>query len=118
MATPQCRFVQGDPLMIPYTNSAAVVGGDVVIVNDRTLISHMDFAANALGGYGWDGGEYAAAAASGTTFAIGDTVWWDDTANQAVASATNNAMLGIVTRAKASGELVVYFEHLQNAPVV
>ena len=52
-------------------------------------------------------GVFLVAKASGTVFAIGDSVDWDDTANEAVAAGTGDFYLGMCNETGASGETEV-----------
>lgn len=48
------------------------------------------------------------ASASGTTFAVGATVGWDDTNNLAVTGGTGDFDIGKATKAKTSGQTTVW----------
>lgn len=52
-------------------------------------------------------GRYEVASASATTFAAGVTVGWNDGTNLAVAAGTGTFDIGIASKAKIAGELVV-----------
>jgi predicted RecA/RadA family phage recombinase len=64
-------------------------------------------------------GAYDILSASGTTFAAGALVEWNDTTKLAVASGAGDFVLGMAGKAKVSGELVVrvILNHTPLAPV-
>lgn len=99
----QAIFVNGNPIMVPYTPSGAVSSGDVIVEGARVYIAHQDIAANALGSVAAGGGVYDFLATSGDEVAMGDDVYWDDSSNVAEESATSNNLIGQCVLAKASG---------------
>lgn len=110
----QARFIKGNYQTIDYTPVADVSAGDVIIDGDLTLIAHNDIAAGELGALAIDGGVYEAVkdGTSGPVFALGDWLYWDDSNNEAVASATSNAILGPAVEAAGTSDAAVRFLHV------
>lgn len=110
---PQAQLVSGDPETIPYTHSGAVSAGDILVVNDLTLIAQHDYAANEKGEWGINGGVYEILkdGSSGPTFSFGDWLYWDDSNNEAVASATSNAILGPAVAGAGASDATVRVLH-------
>lgn len=107
----QAIFVSGTPNMVPYTPSGAVTAGDVIVEGSRVYIAHHDIAAEALGSVASGGGIYDFLATSGDEIAMGDPVYWDDSANVAEESATSNQLIGSAVKAKIDGETTVRVQH-------
>lgn len=86
-------FYHGSPLMVDHTPGSAVAAGDVIVVGEVPFVAHVAIAANVKGAVAAGGGVY-----SGTTDGSLDTggalVYWDDTENEFVASATGNKHFG------------------------
>lgn len=93
---------------VDYTPAAAKTAGDPILLPDgRVGVPANDIAANALGALRVSG-LFRASAASGTTFAKGDEVYWDASAGLAVAKALTldpaaDFRLGVAAAAKVSG---------------
>lgn len=98
-----------------YTPSAAVVAGEIVTLPDgRAGVVKSALAASAKGAV-YTKGNFDVKAPTGTTFSIGDPVYWDHSAATAiiataaagVAATAADLYLGRAAAAKASGVLVV-----------
>lgn len=103
----QAVFKHGTPRMVDYTPGSATQGGDVVVVGDLPLIAHRDIAANEQGALAAGGGVYECTA--GEAIAAGKKVWWDDTNNKLVETATGNKVFGYLvdgSSAAADGDKV------------
>lgn len=107
----QAVFVRGERHIIPYTASGAKSAGEVIVENSLCLIVVNDIADGATGSVAIGGGEYDFLATSGDTVDRFDTLYWDDTGNNAEESATSNTKLGYCTVAKASGETTIRAFH-------
>lgn len=86
---PAVNLYHGSPLYVDHTPSGALSAGDVVEVNDFTLIVHSDIAASSLGAVAARGGVYKATA--GEAITAGDKVYWDDAAGKVVVTASAGA---------------------------
>lgn len=102
---PQAKFVYpGDE--IHFTAGAAYSAGDVVsIAGLAGVIEGLSNVASGDPATARVKGVFDVASASGTTFALGAAVQWDDTNNLAVA--TGDFALGKAAKAKVSGETTV-----------
>lgn len=113
----QAKFIKGDPIMQDYTPSGAVSAGDIIVEGDVTLIAHLDIASGALGSVAAGGGEYEVLkdGTSGPVFSQGDKLYWDDSGNEAVASATSNTPLGFAAADAGTSDATVRVIHAPNA---
>lgn len=106
MAT-QATYVKGDSI-ITVTASGTLASGDVVQLADgRAAV--VGGLTGVVSGEKYEAiveGQFLVASASGTTFSLGVPVYWDDSANLAVATQTG-WYLGRASKAKVSGELTV-----------
>lgn len=107
----QAIFVQGNPIMVPYTPSGAITAGDVIVEGSRVYIAHQDIAANVLGSVAAGGGVYDFLATSGDTIAMGDPVYWNDSGNVAEEETSGNTLIGAACLAKGSGTGTVRAVH-------
>lgn len=107
----QARFVSGNYNTIPYTPSGAVSAGDVVVEGDLVLIAHNDIAAGVQGAMACGGGVYEVTKTSGTTPALGDEAYWDDSNNQIEDTTTSNTIFGYFAALGVSGETTVRVLH-------
>jgi predicted RecA/RadA family phage recombinase len=110
----QATFWHGNPIMVDYTPGSAVTAGDVVIIGDSAFIAHDDIAANTLGAVASFGGIYAVIA--GEAIATGKKVYWADSSNKVVETATGNKLFGMVvpaSSAAADGD-TVYVLHMPD----
>ena len=99
---------RGDGKTFKFTLAAAQNGGDIIQAAGTVGVV-AGSAAHAIGDEVTveREGEYDVASASGTTFAIGVTVGWDDTAKLAVAGGAGDFDIGEAVKAKVAGETVV-----------
>jgi len=105
------QFVSGYPIKEDYTPaSVAVNAGDVVPNGQEMGIAHVDIAVGVLGALSMGGGVYRGPKASGA-IGKGVKVYWDQTNNVVTTTSTNNAQLGICSKAAASGDTTVEFLH-------
>ena len=114
MADPEARLIENSDT-VEFTAGAALASGELLQHTDgRALVvqgSGDGFASGALA-TGAVRGKFALASASGTTFSIGDSVYWDVSATQAVgpaltADGSADFYAGVATKAKTSGQTVV-----------
>lgn len=110
----EANFVHGDPLMVDYTPSSAVVAGEVIPSGTRCLIVHSDTAADVLGAVAAGGGVYDVAKATGTGIATDVKVYWDNSNSVATATASGNTLLGVTVAAAASADEIVRVQHLAS----
>ena len=90
----QAKFVMGTPFMLDYTPVGAVVGGDVVVINNVALVLHRDIAASKLGAIAGGNGVYEVTADG--AIAELDKVYWDDSANKVIKNGTARPVFGYV----------------------
>lgn len=99
----QARLSRGNPYcVLEYTPVGAVLGGTVVVVGDRALITHRDIAAGKRGGLAAGGAVYEVTADA--AIAAGKKVYWDDTANKVTETAAGNAKFGFVAPDSSSAD--------------
>lgn len=106
---PQATFIQ-DGAAVDYTPGADVPAGNVVVLSDLIGVAVRPIGANTLGALAVEGVfEFAKAAGSGVTFAIGAKVYWDDTNNLAVATdgSGTHKQIGKAVAAAADGHASV-----------
>jgi predicted RecA/RadA family phage recombinase len=105
---PEASFVH-ETGAIDYTPAAATDAG-VVFLHPMGMAAVVlaELAANELGTAATEG-QFDLASASGTVFAAGEAVWWDDTNNLAVVSGASTAsfLAGRAAVAKVSGQTTV-----------
>lgn len=93
-----------------YTPGSASAAGEVIQLSDqRAAIVVSELEASQLGAVATQG-IYDVLAATGVTFVVGETVFWDASANTAINSADAalaDFAIGTAVAAKVSGELVV-----------
>lgn len=113
----EARMVHGHALlMLDYTPTAAVLGGAVVLIGNRPLITHRDIAANKLGALAAKGGVYEAKAegAMGTVVDGGPRVFWNFTTKRLSLSGGANNQIGYLVPGQVAvnnGDFVC-FEHV------
>lgn len=113
----QARFVKGNVETIRQESASAISAGDVLANGNGVAISHADFkAADDQGNFtselAIDGGQYdfAKDASSGPVFAVGDNVFWDDSANEAVTA--GSLYVGKCTVAAGASDATVRAHHI------
>jgi predicted RecA/RadA family phage recombinase len=101
--------------MVDYTPGSAVTAGDVVVVGEVPYVCHTDIAANKLGAMAAGGGVYSAIS-DGSLDTGGALVYWDDTENEFVASATGNKHFGytLPSQGAVADQAVVHAVHSPN----
>lgn len=103
----QAVFIQ-EGASIDYTPAADVTAGEVVVQGDLVDVAKQPIAANHLGALAVQGVfDFAKATGGGTALAAGATVYWDDTANVATATAAGNKLLGKVVKAAGDDDALV-----------
>lgn len=109
---PQARFIEGSVEMMDHTPGSAVTAGDVVAYGNGVAIAHTDIEASRLGALAIDGGQYdfTKDGTSGPVFAVGDGVFWDDTANEAVTAGA--LYIGKCTKAAGASDATVRVHHI------
>lgn len=104
------RFVNGCPLKVPYIPGSAVVTGAVVVIGDVAFVADNAIEANAAGVLSVGGGIYKMT--SGEAIAAGKKVYWNDTTNKLVETATTGKAFGIMcpgeSAAGADEEVLVF----------
>lgn len=98
------NYIQpGDTL--PVAAPAAVLSGAGVLVGSLFGVA----ATNAESGATVQiktMGVFDLTSATGTAWAVGDKIYWDDTNKRTTKTATNNTLIGVAVAAKASGDAV------------
>jgi predicted RecA/RadA family phage recombinase len=93
---------------IDYTPTADVAAGDVVVQGDLVGVAKQPIKANQLGALAVEGVfDFAKVTGVGTALAAGATVYWDDAANVATATAAGNKQIGKVVKAAADADATV-----------
>ena len=93
---------------IDYTPAADVAAGEVVVQGDLVGVAKLDIKANKLGALAVEGVfDFAKATGVGTALAAGTTVYWDDAANVATATAVGNKQIGKSVRAAGDNDTTV-----------
>lgn len=91
----QAKFISGEPRMVPHTPSGAdVAAGQVVAIGDGVFIAHRKIVDGELGALAAFGGVYEVTA--GEAIAQGKKVYWDDSGDKVVETATTGKLAGIV----------------------
>jgi len=104
---PQAVFIQ-EGASIDHTPAADVAAGEVVVQGDLVGVAKQPIPANQLGALAVQGVfDVAKATGAGTSLAAGTTVYWDDAANVATATAAGNKLLGKVVKAAGDDDAVV-----------
>jgi len=102
---PQGTFVcDGDA--VDYTPGTDVPAGEVVVQGDLVGVARSPLAANQPGALQVRG-VFDFAKAAGVAFTAGQTLYWDDAANVATATAAGNKLLGKAVRAAALTDATV-----------
>ena len=101
------RYIQ-EGKNVDYTPSSAVTAGDVIVQGSLVGVAKLDIAANRQGALAVEGVfDFPKATGAGSGIAVGITVYWDATAHQATATATNNTLLGKTVKAAADADASV-----------
>lgn len=111
---------QGTPVnMSDYTPSGAdVSAGEVVVIGDVPFVAHNDITDGELGALATGGGEYSMTA--GAAIAVGEVVYFNDTANKVNNSAgatIGDKMFGFMAPSSAAAAAdgdTVYIQHAPN----
>lgn len=100
----QATLKHGEGRMVDYTPSgAAVSAGDVVVVGDIPFVAHSPIADGDLGALSAGGCVYLMTA--GEAISAGKKVYWDDSNNKVVETATTGKHFGyVVPSDSASGD--------------
>jgi len=115
MAANEVTYRYGTVQTVHHTPGSAVDGGSVIVIGDIPHIAHRDIAANEKGALAISGGVYDMTA--GEAIAAGKKVWWDNTNNKVVETATGNKVMGYLTddtSASADGD-TVRVRHMPDA---
>ena len=86
---------------IDYTPGSAVAAGDVIVVGNLVAVAKLDIPANTLGALSVVG-VYDVEKAEAAVFAIGDNVYFDNSAKVATDVATGNKYMGRAIAAAAA----------------
>lgn len=97
---------------VQITAGAALNGGEIQQLADGRACVRAGLADSASGDLVtfYTSGVFDVKAASGTTFAAGETVWWDESAEAAIgvgSAAAGDFPIGVAVKAKVSGETAV-----------
>ncbi len=93
---------------IDYTPGADVAAGDVVVQSDLVGVAKQPIKANQPGALAVEGVfDFAKATGGGSALAAGATVYWDDTANVATATATGNKLIGKIVKSASDTDTTV-----------
>lgn len=93
-----------------YTADANRTAGEIIQLADGRAGFVKTDLLNGEKGAVWTHGIFEVQAESATTFSVGETVWWDASANYAINQSNANYddfPIGVAVAAKASGEFVV-----------
>lgn len=96
-------YLYGDVTKVDYTPGSAVSAGDVIVSGDCCLVAHLDIASGDLGAVTLHGGVYTVPKATGEVWAIGDSVYYDESAENLTKTATDNVLFGRAAAAAISG---------------
>lgn len=99
-----------------YSATALAVGALAILATVGVGVTLESIAAGGTGTVAI-AGRFDAASASGTTFSVGDPVYWDSSTTLAVKTSTS-IYLGLATKAKVSGETRVEVDLNVQPPVV
>lgn len=91
---------------IDFVLTANVAVGDVIVVGNRIGIALTAGSTGDTIAVKVDG-VWTMAAVTGTAFVVGDTLYWDDTANNLTKTATSNTLVGVALEAKDSAAATV-----------
>ncbi|MDM0003896.1 DUF2190 family protein [Variovorax sp. J22G73] len=98
------NYVQpGD--MVTFIAAAAILGGAGVLIGSLFGVSAGSYAAGAEG-EAKTTGVFDLTAAAAATGAVGAKAYWDDTAKNVTATATNNTLIGVFVLAKTNGPVI------------
>lgn len=100
-------FVQEDGSW-PYTPTAAVAAGDVILLVDGVAVASRPIAANALGAVAVEGVFSMPKAAE--ALSLGAVVYWNTTNNNITATSAGGKRAGKVAKAAASGDATVWVD--------
>jgi len=100
------NLVQQSGRNITVTAPYAVNGGDGCLVGSLFGIASNTVAIGAQVPID-TGGVYAITKTAGQTFAQGAKVYWDNTAKSVTSVTTSNTLIGVATKAAASGDATV-----------
>jgi predicted RecA/RadA family phage recombinase len=95
---------EGD--MLDFTPTVDVPAGQVIVQGDLVGVATVEIKANRLGSLALEG-VFDLAKPGTVTFAVGTTVYWDDTANVVTTTSAGNKLLGKVARAAALADPTV-----------
>lgn len=104
---PQATFVQ-DGAAVDYTPVADVLSGTVVVQGDLVGVTRTDIPANQRGSLAVEGVfDFTKSTAGGSALAAGTTVYWDNVAKVATATAASNKQIGKVVKAAVDADATV-----------
>jgi len=100
----EARRVQvGD--QIDHTPASDVAAGEVVVQNGLLGVAVRDIASGKLGALAIEGiFEFTKVTGVGTSLSVGDLVFWDDAANNATSTSTDNTLIGPAIADAADGD--------------
>lgn len=111
---PQATYI-AEGRTVDHTPASAKSAGDVVVIANRCFVAASDIAANALGAV-YDEGFFDVTKQASLAIAEGDSVFWDDTNNEADRTTTNVA-IGVAVKAAGASDANVRVK-LQGPRVV
>lgn len=91
---------------LQMSHTAATTAHVPVVINAHVLIPTSTAGANELNGFTYDAEFSGAAKVSGTAFAVGDKLYWDDAAKNVTKTATDNTAIGYAIEPAASADTV------------
>lgn len=106
MLNVESSFVQ-EGRLIDYTPGVPVASGEVVVQVNLLGISSLAIAANVMGSLAVEG-VFNFVKTPGVAIAVGEYVYWDDTANEANKTSTGNTVIGKCVRDATAGAPTVW----------
>lgn len=97
----EATYVRNSTQTIDYVAGATIAAGQVVIAGSLVGVAHEPIANGDTGSLSIDG-EYDFAKTATVTFAVGDPLYFDESANT-VGTTNTDALIGYCTRATTSG---------------
>lgn len=97
----EATFIQNGDIIDYTAGGTAIAYGEVIPLTTRIGIAQEAIAANATGSVAMTK-VFELPAVTGTAFAVGDQLYWDNSANKLTKTDTSNTSAGYATEPKAS----------------
>lgn len=89
---------------VGFAHSAATVAKTLILVNAKVMLPLNTADAAAANVFVYEAEIYGAPKATGTAWAPGDPLYWDDTAKKLTETSASNTLCGYALEAAASGD--------------